>query len=229
MTAYSLENPIVLILGLLAIVAIFLYLREYNLRKKLESAGEKTLDEFRKKGLEAFHQSIQKSQNILGEAELEGVKVVADTRFTTSKMEQDYEKSLQEVLSQSQQTITSAQNQLLQFIQNLQVRSQQFEEASIQKGEQRINQMFGTLESKLSDFLVSSEQKTLSSIELELKAARNLIEDYKQQQLKLIDENIIAMMEQTLNIVLAKKLSLKDQIDLVYEALERAKVEKFIV
>ncbi len=43
------------------------------------------------------------------------------------------------------------------------------------------------------------------------------------------DENIIAMMEQTLSIVLAKKLSLKDQLDLVYEALEKAKVEKFVV
>lgn len=218
MSAYSLENPIILILSLLLAVSVTLYLREYNLRKKLESAGEKTLDEFRKK-----------SQNILGEAELEGVKVVADSKFATSKKEQEYEEGLQAVLAQSRQNIAAAQNQFLQFIQALQIKSQQFEDASLKKGEERINQMFGTLESKLSDFLVSSEQKTLSSIELELKAARNLIEDYKQQQFKLIDENIIAMMEQTLNIVLGKKLSLKDQLDLVYEALERAKLEKFVV
>ncbi|OGE25587.1 hypothetical protein A3C26_03510 [Candidatus Daviesbacteria bacterium RIFCSPHIGHO2_02_FULL_39_12] len=229
MSAYLLENPVVLIFTIFATVAVFLYLREYNLRKKFESADQKTLDEFRQKGLEAFHQSIKKSQNILGEAELEGVKVVADTRFATSKMEQDYEKNLQAIVAQSQQAITAAQNQFLEFIQSLQLKSRQFEDISLKKGEERINRMFGTLESNLSDFLVSSEQKTLSSIELELKAARNLIENYKEQQLKLIDENIIAMMEQTLNIVLAKKLSLKDQIDLVYEALERAKLEKFVV
>ena len=77
--------------------------------------------------------------------------------------------------------------------------------------------------------MVQTESKTATSIELELKASRELIETYKTQQLKLIDENIVAMIEQTINIVLGKKLSLKDQLDLIYEALEKAKIEKFIV
>jgi len=81
----------------------------------------------------------------------------------------------------------------------------------------------------LSDFMVQTAQQTTSSIELELKSTRQLIDTYKSEQLKLIDENIVAMMEKTLSIVLAKKLSLKDQLELVYEALEKAKVEKFVV
>ena len=77
--------------------------------------------------------------------------------------------------------------------------------------------------------MIQTEQKTTTSIELELKSTQELIETYKNAQLKLIDENIVAMMEQTLNIVLGKKLTLKDQLELVYEALERAKIDKFIV
>ena len=112
---------------------------------------------------------------------------------------------------------------------DLQKRSAQFEQSSQSATQQRISELFERLEQKLSDFLIQTEQKTTNSLELELKATRNLVEGYKAQQLKLIDENIIAMMEQTLNIVLGKKLSLKDQLDLIYEALEKAKIDKFVV
>jgi hypothetical protein len=37
------------------------------------------------------------------------------------------------------------------------------------------------------------------------------------------------MLERNLSIVLSQKLSLKEHIDLVYEALEKAKAEKFVL
>lgn len=222
-------DPITIIVGVLALISLLLYLREYNLRSNLQKEGQKILEDFRQKGLETFHQSIQKSQDILGQAELEGVKVVADTKFETKKLEDQYSEKLEQVINESKQTITTSQARLIQFMADLQKRSVDFETASRTSTEQRIQALFERLENKLSDFLIQTEQKTASSIELELKSTRQLIETYKTQQLKLIDENVIAMMEQTLNIVLAKKLSLKDQLDLIYEALEKAKVEKFIV
>lgn len=224
-----LSNPATGIFGLSTLIATLLYLREYNRRRKVETQGDKFLGELQEKGLENLHQTLKKSQEIIGSAELEGVKTITQTRFESQKIEKDYQKKLTELIAQSQETLTSSQAQLIQFMADLQKRSQEFEEASRTSGEQRINQMFERLETRIADFLIQTEQKSVSSLELELKAARNLIESYKNQQLKLIDENIIAMMEQTLNLVLAKKLSLKDQLDLVYEALERAKVEKFIV
>ncbi|MDP3733367.1 MAG: hypothetical protein Q8Q91_02380 [Candidatus Daviesbacteria bacterium] len=219
----------VLIAAATAVVAIILYLREYNQRKKLQSEGDKFLQQIKEKGWETLNQSIKKSQAILGQAELEGIKVAAETKFETAKLEEAYQSKLEEVLKQSEEKITQAQNQLLQFMQDLQKRSGEFEQASQSSGQERINQLFERLETKLSDFLIQTEQKTTSSIELELKAARQLLDTYKSEQLKLIDENIMAMMEQTLSLVLAKKLSLKDQLDLIYEALEKAKIEKFIV
>ncbi len=213
-----LQNPISLILAITTIIITLLYLREYNKRKRLETTGDKIIQEFQEKGWDTLHKSIQKSQDILGAAELEGVKVVAG-----SKLE------LESSLAKSQQTIVAAQNQLLAFMQDLQKRSAEFEQAQKTSGEQRISQLFDRVETRLTDFLVQTEQKTASSIELELKASRQLIDAYKNEQLKLIDENIIAMMEQTINLVLTKKMSLKDQMDLVYEALEKAKIEKFVV
>lgn len=221
-------DPASLILAVTTILAGLLYLREYNLRKNLQAEGDQFLQQARQKGWDNLHQSIKKSQAILGQAELEGVKVVAESKLQTSKFEQEYSQKLAEVLNQSQQTVTTAQDQLLQFMKDLQIRSEEFEEAQKSAGAQRINQLFDNIESKLADFLIQTEQKTVSSIELELKGARQLVDTYKDEQLRLIDENILAMMEQTLSIVLSKKLSLKDQLDLIYEALEKAKVEKFI-
>lgn len=215
------QNPVSLILALATIIATLLYIYEYNKRRRLEEKGDKFLEEVKEKGWNTLHESIKKSQAILGEAELAGIK-------ETSKIELDFQKNLTESLNQSKQTITVAQNQLLQFMQDLQRRSTEFEEAQKTAGETRINQLFDRVESQLADFLVQTAQKTTSSIELELKSTRQLIDTYKSEQLKLIDENIVAMMEQTLNTVLAKKLTLKDQMDLIYEALEKAKVDKFV-
>lgn len=224
-----LQNPSFIILIVLALVSFLLYLREYNLRRKLESNGNRFLEETKQKSWDTLNQSIKKSQAIISQAELDSLKVIAGNKQETAKLDANWEKQLAGSLDQSRQTIVAAQNQLLQFMKDLQHRSSEFEEASKKAGEQRINQLFDRVENRLADFLMQTEQKTTSSIELELKAARQLIDTYKNEQLKLINENIVAMMEQTLSIVLAKKLSLQDQLDLIYEALEKAKVEKFIV
>ncbi len=93
----------------------------------------------------------------------------------------------------------------------------------------RVNMLFEQFEQNLSSFLTETQTHSTEAITLEIQAARNLIETYKKQQLTAVDENIIAMLERTLSLVLTKKLSLKEHTDLVYESLEKAKAEKFII
>lgn len=210
-------DPAVLILGIALVVVLYFYYREFTLREKIEREGQEFLESIKEKGWETLHQSIEKSQDIIGEAELEGVKINAA-----------FNQKLEEIMKMGQTSVTNSYNQLIGYLDSLQKVANTSQQTSEKIAQQRVNQLFDNLEQRLSDFLVETSQKTSSSIELELKAARSLIDTYKQEQLKLIDENILAMMEQTLSIVLNKKLSLQDHLDLVYEALERAKVEKFI-
>lgn len=214
----QLPMEITLIALLIALVAIILYIREYFLRKKDYQLTEKISKDTK-----------QKSLQLLKAAQMAETEVLAEGNFVTQKLILEFKAKIDDLIKASEKSLTNQQDQLIHFMADLQKRAEQFEQASKATTEQRINDTFERLENKLSDFLIQTEQKTASSIELELKAARQLIETYKQQQLKLIDENIIAMLEQTMNLVLSKKLSLKDQLELVYQALEKAKVEKFIV
>ncbi len=207
-----------LILFFIATLATALYLREYFLRKKGYTDLQKTSLETK-----------QKSFQLLKAAEMAETQLIGEYDYVIQKLIFEFKDKLQEAITASEKSIQKSQDALIKFMADLQKRAAEFEQASKNATEQRINQTFERLENKLSDFLIQTEQKTTSSIELELKAARQLIEAYKSEQFKLIDENILAMLEQTINIVLGKKLSLKDQLDLIYEALEKAKVEKFIV
>lgn len=220
---------IYLVLGGIAILSLFAYIHEYNLRKKAEKESNNFISDYGEKSWEVLHDSIRKSQQNLGQAELESIKIVADSRVDTRKMEEEYNKKLDQTLEQSQSAVAISQTQFTQFLNNLQTSSQNLQQESLKITQSKINALFDNLEQRLSDFLVETSQKTTSSIELEIKAAKSLIETYKQGQIKVIDENILAILEQTLSIVLNKKLSLADQLDLIYEALEKAKVEKFII
>ncbi len=87
----------------------------------------------------------------------------------------------------------------------------------------KVTELLLNFEQKLTDFFASAEQKSLDAINLEIKSARALIDTYKSEQLKIVDENVVAVLEQTLNLVLQQKLSLRDQLDLVFQALEKSK------
>ncbi len=212
------QQPAILISSIITLVAISLYFDEYFERKRSSEAQKKI-----------FQETKQKSAELLQAAEEAQTNLLSQGDFVTKQLITKYSDELSDSIKNSGDSISAAQGQLITFMQDLQKRSSDFEEASKVSTEKRISQLFERLEEKLSDFLIQTEQKTASSIELELKSVRQLIETYKNAQLKMIDENIVAMMEQTLSIILTKKLSLKDQLDLIYEALEKAKVEKFIV
>ncbi len=238
--------PIFLIIYLL-VIAFFIILATLLLirqDRKDETSHHEHEDQL-------IHNAIQKSQEILSAAELDSIKIMADSKFYKNKMEDQIEGHFENFTNQAEtvisQDVTKAEQDFLEYMNalktNLEKSGQDYvnylnylkNEADLAKNQnqetikQQINTIFVKLEENLGQFLTETQQKSTQSIELELQAARNLIQSYKEQQLKIVDENILAMLETTLSLVLAKKLSLQDQLDLIYESLEKAKAEKFVV
>lgn len=183
---------------------------------------------------------LSRSKQDITHSEVEFISYIDDLRKTVEQNQTEVQSLVQknhEVLTylnaQIKENINGqlekAQKQFLDYIAQLQQRSEQMEVSAVDAAKIGINKVFENFEQRISDFLMESEQKTTSAIELELRSARQLIDTYKVQQLQIVDENVIAMLEKTLSLVISKKLNLKDQMDLVYESLEQAKLEKFIV
>ena len=144
--------------------------------------------------------------------------------------------AVQEGVRRAQAIISQAESESLRIIGESKMLNQSWKENMETKMQEnqgiissQTNQLFEKFEANLSTYLTQTQQQSIKAIELELQAARSLIENYKASQLKIVDENIVAILEKTLSIILAKKLTLADQMDLVYQALEKAKAEKFFV
>ena len=83
-------DPANIVLAIVAIILLLLYLHELDQKRKLESETEDFLEELREKGWETLHKSIEKSEDIIGKAELEGFKVVAGSKVETAKFEREF-------------------------------------------------------------------------------------------------------------------------------------------
>ena len=201
-----------IVLGLTCLILTLLYTREYN------RARGKGLDAAQTKSYQILSQAIKKAQVLMSASELEALKLSADSKFYKDKLEQKFS-----------QELTKSQTEYSSYIVYLKEQTDKSRNESLDTIRELVSKMFSEFEEKLTQFLGETQKNSLQSIELELKATRQLIETYKSNQLKIIDENVISMLEKTLSLVLVKKLTLKDQIDLVYESLEQAKTEKFIV
>lgn len=160
----------------------------------------------------------KRSSHILEDAELKSTEII------------------QNALKKSQEIITQAETQSLRITGEAKLMDVSWKE-NLQKVMQdnqsqifaQTNALFEKFESTLSQFLTQTQSQSTKAVELELQSARSLIENYKASQLRMVDENIVAILERTLSIILAKNLTLADQMDLVYKALEKAKAEKFFV
>lgn len=195
----------------ITIVALALYLFERQKRIQMSRQSEDVaLEEARKKTLDVLDKAVIRAQQIISSAVQTQMKITSTQSTVDIELKEAVEKRFDLALRSYIDYLASVREDASK---NLSAQTQQ---------------VFDRFEQNLSDFLVQTQEKSTHAIELEMQAARNLIDTYKRQQLNLIDEQIIEVLERTLSLVLVKKLSLQDQVDLVNEALEKAKVEKFI-
>lgn len=219
----------------IAITFTIIEIKQYLEHKKLGQNGlfgEPPLTDAQAKGYEIIHNAIKQSQEILSNAELQGIKTVADTRLHTDRLSSDYDRQFQIMVSRIENQFATqaqqAEKEFIAYMADLKTRSEQTQSMIDSIIRDKFTALFGTLEQNLSSVMTQTIQHTLATIQQQLEDSRMAVDTYQKKQLDLIDQNIIDLLEKTLSVVLIKKLSLKDQLDLVYEALEKAKIEKFL-
>lgn len=229
---FNLTIPVIVLIGLLLIILSIIKIFSKSATPYHTQAEEKS-DGAYEQALSIQGSAYRKAQDLLGKAELDSVKIVADTKVINRKYQEKYEAELaqmgSEMLKNFDLRLDRIEADFTKHLNDLYLSGAQNLSSSQLQTQTRTNQMFEKFEAGLATFLTSSQQRSSQAIDLEIKAARQLIDTYKAQQLQIIDENIVTILERTLSLVITQKLPLKDHMDLIYEALEKAKTEKFIV
>lgn len=175
------------ILALVQVVLVFLFWQnEERFRQKLVGSL----------GLwDSWRKTQKKSEAILGQAELAGIKIVADTKLFTK------------------QIMATTQQQFGEFLVSLR-----------QESQEEMERRSRVLADEATDAMTAFTKR----LEEELTRAQAELADYKKQAMAKTQADLKAVVDQVVKEVVGKGLSLKDQEDLIVEAFEKAKNEKFV-
>ncbi|MFC1647321.1 hypothetical protein ACFL1A_03480 [Patescibacteria group bacterium] len=91
--------------------------------------------------------------------------------------------------------------------------------------EEKSNKMLEETKFLFEKLSTKAQEDIKNQLEGEMELAKKEIDQYKKSRMAIINERIVDMIEDVALITLSKKISLDDQSDLVYRALEEAKKE----
>lgn len=206
-----------------------LYRKYVEVKKKVKSTD---FDQIQKQTRSILSKALTKAHSIITRAQQEGSDIIHETESTTKTLAQHYQEELDQITknleAQITQEVQKAESDFAKYLGSLKSHADASTGQVHKYVQTRADQTFTSLDQQLAETVKQLHIRSATAIEEELKKARQAVETYKAEQTRVVDNNIVAILEKTLNLVLTKKLTLKDHMDLVYEALEKAKVEKMI-
>lgn len=212
---------------------IYLLSRYEGHRYHRVSEEEVRIVEAESKASSILHQAVKQAQKMIVRAELEGISLVAKLRIQASKLEEEQHQQMKKILEEMRQRTQKESNEAGKAYEDyLSLLETRLETDLSQKQglmKEKIDQMFGQTQKLLDSFVADLQKQTEVQIDKEIGRAQKIIAEYRQRRLEIVDENIVGILERTLNLTLGKKLSLTEQTQLVYEALEEAKKENIFV
>lgn len=237
MNGEILTNILTILDALAAIILLFClgYLIIDRQRRRYERLSEDELKvvEAEAKANSIIHQGVKTAQKMIVRAELEGISLLSKLKLERNKIEawqQEQIRALLEEMRQGSQNQTQTAAEAYQnYLISLEKRLEEDLAAKQKLMGDKVDEMFTHTQDLLDSFVDNLQKQTEVQIDKEIGRARRLIDEYRQKRLEIVDENIVGILERTLNITLGKKLSLTEQTELVYEALEEAKKENIFV
>lgn len=223
-TAYSLLFGVLLVSQVLTLFLVI------SMRRRVgQRSSDGLLKESQAKTHSIIYKSIQQANKILVAAELKGLQLLSKQKMTSGELTDHFnehlatiEKALEEQLERNAQ---HAEETYGEFITGAEASINDHINANQKMLEEKAQAMIERTESLITKFTADVETKVKGDVEKELTAASEEIEQYKRNRMKVVDERIVDILEDVLKAALEKKMSLADQSELIYKALEEAKRE----
>lgn len=198
-------------------------------RLKLEDEASELVDETKTKSHSIIHRAIAEANRIMVNAELKGIRMLARGKLTGKDLTQQYRENLARIevalREQFAQSATKAEASYQDFIKLIEATINEQISRNQKLIEEKADQMVRQSQTQVSRLIGDIHAKVKTQVDAEMQAAKNEIAQYKSSRIAVLDERIVDILEEILRVALAKKLSLADQSDLIYKALEQAKHE----
>lgn len=173
--------------------------------------------------------AIRKANQIITNAELKGIKIVAREKIESSKIIADYHNRVAQMekdfLTQLEKLTLNTESSYQEFIKSIETALERHLAENKTILDQKANQFVDNSQTVLNSFLNEMHDRIKLQLDRELMKAKEAISEYKKHRLTVIDQNIIDILERTMQIALGKKISLTKESDIIYKALEEAKKE----
>lgn len=218
--------------GLSFLIIIGLVLQLFRTRRQLHRhvltpGQELQIEDTQRRADTIIHKAIKRAQQLLVKSELEGLNFLAHQKIESRKIEAEHRENVSRLLEEMSYKLTTgteeAEKTYRKYLEDL----EQHLSADLTRKQTlldtKIDGFFNETQVLLTNFVTELQKQTQVAVDKEIGNARKIIEEYRHQRLEIVDENIVGILEKTLNITLGKKLTMAEQTELVYEALEEAK------
>ena len=147
------------------------------------------------------------------------------------KFEEKYQEEIQLTASEVQQAFLSevakASGVFKDYLGELKKTSEDESKALREEMAARVAKVSAAVEEQVKLELKTVEERSVLAMEAEVGAMRTAVEEYRKKRLEQIDRDIVEVVEKVAKEYLRREIPVKNQMELVYESLERAKEEKF--
>jgi hypothetical protein len=238
MTIPALDQPtlisVLLFLNIffMAIVYIMLGLMWREQKRPIvvgDEDEEELMKDAKEKSTNILERSIKNANKIISNAELRGLGMMAKQKIDSKKIVEMYEHNLidleAKLKNEIEMTMKNSTASYTDFMARIEQMIQQTVESNQKNVLEKTEAFIAQAEKDLGSLIGEVQGQVKIQVTNELSLAKGAIDEYKRRRMSIIDENIIDILERTLTLTLQKKLTLKDQSELIYRALEEAKNE----
>lgn len=237
-------NTTVLIILLFIVIAVavsqlgvILYFVNFIKKNQLHDGAIKDAQE---KSASVIAAAVAKSNDLVAKAQEDQIEKVSEE----SKKLEDLAKQFEQTVNQLEQTttseLTSTAKEATESLETVAESSEKTLQTLATDNQEALKNLVATdrkvLEEKTDSMINQSSQvfqqfmtqlstQVREQLAGELDTAKKEIDMYKKERIGAINEKIIDILEETLVATLGKKLSLKDEGEFVFQALETAKKE----
>lgn len=211
------------------LIGVFVFLIYLLLRsnQSCDTGNQNGLTRMKDTSYGILKRAIKQANAILVSSELRGIRLVAKQKLENEKIARLYTQEFQsldetmkgEFIKRIEQ-MDAGYKAFLQTLEKTLTARMEDNQSDLRKEMKSLSEKANqTIEA----FNVQIKEDIKTNITHEFTKTHEMIEAYKNNRMRIVDANIFTILEGTLSLMLGKTISLKDQSELVYKALDQAK------